>query len=991
LAYNSRGLLHTITDFENRVWTYTYDDENRNNLVSVEGPTSLKTQYTYNRDPGTGPWYHDVNSVKDPNGQTYLVNTYGVYYVGNQLAYRVEEQTYGGADFKFNYYPDSNRTKFTDRRGYNTNIFYNDAGQVTKSKLFTKNLRESDPDFYITTYEYDSNIIEVTKKVLPAGNYITYERDPNSGNILTLAREPNDGDANIVTEFTYDPNFNFVKSITDPRQNETELKYDPNGNLETITYPEVDTPYGTRKKPVYKFTYNSYGQVETMTDPCNIITEYQYYTDSNDANNYSRLWKVIVDANDSDPGALKITYDFEYDALGRVEEVADPCGNIWGLTWDDNDLLTEITDPYGNATELAYNKCKKLEQIEREWSSDPNENQIIKFGYDILDNLKAITDPCNYVTKLSYDYSENLSEVNDAEDNATQYEYDERDLLWKVTDANGGITRYSYTLNSMLADINDSNTGGNVTSFHYDGFDRLLWIQYPDDTNEVFGYDKASNITSWRVRDGNTIKYEYDELDRLKVKNPPADPNIIIQYDIAGRVYDVNDGRNVNQGGGITSYKYDRIGRVTEVNDIEGRVVEYEYDDRGLQTRLAYLDANYVAYTYDALGRLTDVTYNGTLVAEYEYDELSRRTVLTLHDDSDVNVIYEYDIANKLMVLTNNFGGSGWGTFNYTYDKVGNRLTMTVDGSKLHDYTYNVLYEVNEVDYPTGWHSDVGYTYDALGNRKTVVSAATANYKSNNLNQYSLIRPGDPVDDGSWHLIVGVRTNSTDGEIYVDGSLVASGTGAARFLNSNPVWIGGRGSATAYNFDGKIDDVQVFDRALSVTEIGWLHGLSYDENGNLASDGLLKYYYDCENRLMEVTDANDDAVASYRYDFVGRRISKTAGGVTTKYVYDGGQVIAEYNGSDTLLRKFVYGPGVDEPICMVDIAHEGALYYYHYDGLGSVVALSDSSGDIVETYRYDVFGEPTICDGNDSVISESSFGNPYMFTGRRFDTEKVRY
>ncbi|MHC4418425.1 MAG: hypothetical protein ACYSU6_07535, partial [Planctomycetota bacterium] len=507
LAYPNRGLLSTITDFENRLWTYTYDDENRNNLVSVEGPTNLKTQYTYNKDPGTGPWYHDVNSVTDPNGQTYLVNTYDAYWAGTQLAYRVKKQTYGEGYFEFNYYPDVNRTKFTDRRGYYTNFFYNDAGQITKSKLFTQGLRESDPDSYITKYEYDSNIIEVTKKVLPAGNYITYERDPNSGNILTLAREPNDGDANIVTKFTYDANFNFVKSITDPRQNKTELKYDPNGNLETITYPEVDTPYGSRKKPVYKFTYNSYGQVETITDPCNIIIKYQYYTDSNDANNYGRLWKVVLD-----PCVLQITYELEYDALGRVKEVADPCGNTWGLTWDDIDRLKEITDPCGNATKLTYNKCKKLEKIEREWSG------IIKLGYDILDNLKTITDPCNYVTKLSYDNSANLSDINDAEDNATQYKYDERDLLWRVTDANGGITRFSYTLNGMLADINDANTNGNVTDFHYDGFDRLLWIQYPDDTNEAFGYDKASNVTSWRVRDGNnTIRYEYDELNRLKV------------------------------------------------------------------------------------------------------------------------------------------------------------------------------------------------------------------------------------------------------------------------------------------------------------------------------------------------------------------------------------------------------------------------------------------------------------------------------------------
>jgi RHS repeat-associated protein len=129
--------------------------------------------------------------------------------------------------------------------------------------------------------------------------------------------------------------------------------------------------------------------------------------------------------------------------------------------------------------------------------------------------------------------------------------------------------------------------------------------------------------------------------------------------------------------------------------------------------------------------------------------------------------------------------------------------------------------------------------------------------------------------------------------------------------------------------------------------------------------------------------------------FRNRLLLECLGGVTTKYVYDGDQVIAEYerddvNQVDVLVRKFVYGPGIDEPICMVDIADEGAIYYYHYDGLGSVVALS-GAGDIVERYTYDVFGEPTIYDGNDSVISESSFGNPYMFTGRRYDTETGLY
>jgi RHS repeat-associated protein len=95
------------------------------------------------------------------------------------------------------------------------------------------------------------------------------------------------------------------------------------------------------------------------------------------------------------------------------------------------------------------------------------------------------------------------------------------------------------------------------------------------------------------------------------------------------------------------------------------------------------------------------------------------------------------------------------------------------------------------------------------------------------------------------------------------------------------------------------------------------------------------------------------------------------------------EIIAEYNGSGTLLRKFIYGPGIDEPICMIVVNGETETkYYYHFDGAGSVVALSDSNADIVEQYTYDVFGQPS---------AASSVGNPYLFTGRRYDNETGLY
>jgi hypothetical protein len=66
-------------------------------------------------------------------------------------------------------------------------------------------------------------------------------------------------------------------------------------------------------------------------------------------------------------------------------------------------------------------------------------------------------------------------------------------------------------------------------------------------------------------------------------------------------------------------------------------------------------------------------------------------------------------------------------------------------------------------------------------------------------------------------------------------------------------------------------------------------------------------------------------------------------------------------------------------------------FYYHYDGLGSVIALSDSTGRVVEKYQYAVYGNPRILNPNNKQVTESKYANPYMFTGRRFDTETRLY
>jgi len=177
------------------------------------------------------------------------------------------------------------------------------------------------------------------------------------------------------------------------------------------------------------------------------------------------------------------------------------------------------------------------------------------------------------------------------------------------------------------------------------------------------------------------------------------------------------------------------------------------------------------------------------------------------------------------------------------------------------------------------------------------------------------------------------------------------------------------------------------------------YDLDYDASGNLTNDGSFVYTYDPENRLLTVVQGATP-IAIYTYDAMERRISKYIDETdsTTTYVYNRSQVIAEYEDDGiigpVLARKFIYGPWIDEPVCMMIPSGRtnAGLYFYFFDGLGSVVALVNSSGNIVERYEYEAYGKVTIGNADFSqTFTKSQYGNPFMFTGRYYDDESGLY
>jgi RHS repeat-associated protein len=138
---------------------------------------------------------------------------------------------------------------------------------------------------------------------------------------------------------------------------------------------------------------------------------------------------------------------------------------------------------------------------------------------------------------------------------------------------------------------------------------------------------------------------------------------------------------------------------------------------------------------------------------------------------------------------------------------------------------------------------------------------------------------------------------------------------------------------------------------------------------------------------MQVKKNNDaDVVANYKYDAIGRRIEKVDAfaSATTHYFYDGDRALVETDGSDTAQRYFVYGNYIDEVLLMRDIGGS-ADYYYGNDHLYSPCVLFNGSGTVVERYEYDAYGKPAIMAADYTTRTSSSYGNPYMFTGRNMD------
>jgi RHS repeat-associated protein len=169
---------------------------------------------------------------------------------------------------------------------------------------------------------------------------------------------------------------------------------------------------------------------------------------------------------------------------------------------------------------------------------------------------------------------------------------------------------------------------------------------------------------------------------------------------------------------------------------------------------------------------------------------------------------------------------------------------------------------------------------------------------------------------------------------------------------------------------------------------------TYDAAGNVTSDGVHSFTYDAENRVVSV---DGGTTATYSYDHANRRVKKVVGSTTTHYVWEGGQVIAEHNGSTgAVITEYIIAGGRM-------IAREGGgRVFFLYDRLSVRATITDGQGGIQGRQSHLPFGEELVATGTTDKHRFTSYerdgetGTDYAVNrtnspsiGRFFQVDKV--
>lgn len=310
-------------------------------------------------------------------------------------------------------------------------------------------------------------------------------------------------------------------------------------------------------------------------------------------------------------------------------------------------------------------------------------------------------------------------------------------------------------------------------------------------------------------------------------------------------------------------------------------------------------------------------------------------------------------------------------TLAFAWDALGRQLSQT-DGSRIYSSQYDLAGRRTRLTHPDGFYVDQDYLvtgemvkirengatsgigvlatygYDDLGRRTSLTfgNGESASYSYDAVSRLSqLVR----------NLGGSVTTNDLTLTFAYNPASQISSTNRSNDLYA---WTGHGNGTTSTTADG-------LNRIAS-----WNGTLTYDSRGNLASDGTLSYSYDSENRL-----ADTSSTIPYHYDPLGR-LAGAGSPIAIHYEnYVDGLIAEKLPSSSGVSMRHVFGPGTDEPIVWYVGSGTSDRRFLHADEHGSIVAVTDSSANLLAINRYDEYGK--------TQTSGTNYGR-FLYTGQRY-------
>jgi RHS repeat-associated protein len=598
-------------------------------------------------------------------------------------------------------------------------------------------------------------------------------------------------------------------------------------------------------------------------------------------------------------------YSGDYACGSTVEEDQD--GHDTTFVWDNADRVVTTTDAEGQEQDTGWNSDNNVTKLTAS-------GQATTYNWDpSRDILYDITSPpegsgATSGSNVGFDYYNETGTPPYELKSVTQ------DTSPSQDPRNGGTATpaytYHYNTSGDLVEVDDALSTQNTATATYQG----------DGVSECGGL--PGDVCSVTDFDGGTTSYEYNSSGELTSVTPPTQTS----------------GTQL----GDSSYTYDALGNVASVTDGNGDTTSYTYNGEGLIKKVTYGDSgNYDCYSYDADGNLTDEDNHAqnTVVSAYSYNPIG-----LLASTDFTTPEYEDDT-------------------DYTYDPVGN--VLTVDGP-----AGDTSYDYNSVNEPTdaigSWSGEIDFGYipgnDALLQTISYPGDVTETYGYDNADRATSYQ----VTNGSGTLINDQYSYTTAGGD--DSDLMQSSTDTA-------------GVTTDYTYD-PLDRLLSADTGTTATSYSYTYNgdgeMTSADNGGTTTDYTLNENNENEADTYDADGQNEslDDGGSIGY-FYGMTWDVTPyGGDDQPIIYlSNGQVGITRNGGYSTSYNAL---GIDGTNQEDEVRAPGGMLlaqgyhqwgdgsdtdtpsYYLLDPMGDVVGMTDSDGNLADSYTYTPYGAQTI-------------------------------